>query len=471
MFLCAHSRFRRPLAPWLLLAAACGLAAAVRAQESDPAVDGTLPEDYLPELKPLIDRALKESPDLIASELRVEVAEADKMQNGLSNLLPHVGSYVQYGVDSQAVSADSGNSTNNQGFIYDANASQPIFQWGALKNTLADKQIEVAISEKNYAEGYRGFIGALRNQYLGLVGQKIALRNLRLSRKIAQDALTLANQQLQSGALPSGAIAGPHLADDQAQLNVELAEQAYAVGRRDLARELARKEIADESIALDVPAPRFAPATAQALLAEFLSGGGRATAAVQLGALNVSHWDLQYRIAKVNLLPKLSVRAEINQQNQSTVVNNTVQQTFITSQQYYVVANWNIFDGFATRGQKRVAFYEKQVAEHDLKNVTDATLESAQNAEKALEFAWRQLAITDSQAQIAEGEYRQTEEAVQRGSAPATTLDSARSTAYAYQTKLVRDRSTFLSDWSAFVSLVGRDPAMRNLPSRYVRQD
>lgn len=453
------------------LAAAGGWAGAARAQEMGPGVGGTMTEDYLPALRPLIDAALKESPDLIANELRVEAAEATKLKDGTSHLLPQLSSYIQYGEDSQAVSANAGNSNRNQGFTYYANATQPIFQWGALKNQLADQQIMVATSEKDYAESYRLFIGDLRRSYLDLVGKKISLRNLRLGLKMSGDALTLANEQLKSGALPAGAIVGPQLADAQAQLNVEQAELAYVVARHDFARRLARPDLPEDAVVADVPAPRFSPEAAQALLAEFLSGGGQVTAAVQRSVLNVSHWDLQYRIAKVNLLPKLSVQASVQQQNQSTVINNTVTQNFVTTQQYYMVANWNIFDGLFTRGWKRQTSFQKQIAQHDLQVTIDATLEGAQNAEKQLEFAWRQLRITDTRAQIAQGELDQTEDAVKRGATAPSTLDAARSRAYDAQANLAHDRGAFLSSWSDFVSLVGHDPAMRNLPSRYVRQD
>jgi outer membrane protein TolC len=462
---------RRRLVLSLVLAAGCGFPPQVRAQELDPGVSGTLPEDYLPALKPLIAAALGQSPDLMANELSVEISEAQKLRDGVSGLLPHLGTYVEYGVDSQAVSSNTGNSSRNEGFTYNANATQPIFQWGALKNQLAVQKVQVAISEKNYAEAYRGFVANLRKQYLGLVGQKLGLRNARFNLKLKQDGLALADQQLKSGTLPAGAIVGPQLELAQAQLNVEQAEQDYAAARRSIARELGRKEIGDELVAAEVPAPAFSLAAAQLLLAEFLREGASGSASVQAKALNVRNWDLQYRIAKVNLLPKLSVQAQLNQQSQSTVIGNQVQQTFLLTQQYYVVANWNIFDGLYTRGQKQVAFFQKQVAEHDLQATTDAILESAQDAEKSLEFAWRQLEITDRYAQIAQGQLDQMQDALKRGDASPSALDTQRSVVYLNEAKLAGARSGFLAAWADFVSLVGHDPAMRNLPSRYVRQN
>ena len=303
------------------------------------------------------------------------------------------------------------------------------------------------------------------------MGQKLGLRNARFNLKLKQDALALATQQLKSGTLPTGAIAGPQLELAQAQLNVEQAEQDYAAARRAIARELGRQEIADELVATEVPAPAFSLATAQLLLAEFLREGARGSASVQAKVLNVRNWDLQYRIAKVNLLPKLSVQAQLYQQSQSTIVGNQVQQTFLLTQQYYVVANWNIFDGLYTRGQKRVAFFQKQVAEHDLQATTDAILESAQDAEKSLEFSWRQLKITDRYAQIAQGQLAQMQDALQRGDASPSALDTQRNVVYFNAARLAGARSAFLANWADFVSLVGHDPAMRNLPSRYVRQN
>ena len=40
---------------------------------------------------------------------------------------------------------------------------------------------------------------------------------------------------------------------------------------------------------------------------------------------------------------------------------------------------------------------------------------------------------------------------------------------YATEYALALNRTNFLSQWTDFVSLVGHDPAMNNLPARYVR--
>jgi outer membrane protein TolC len=472
MLLRVPSPLRRQLIFGLFLAVGCCVAADARAQELDQGVGGTLPEDYLPELKPLIADALTRSPDLIVAELSVEIADAEKLANGVHPLLPSLGASVQYGLNQSAVTDNSGPSSRNLGFTYNANASQPLFQWGALKNQLAGQQIQVAIHEKNYAEAYRIFVGSLRRDYLSLVGQKIGLRNARVFLKLKQDALALATDQLKSGALSAGAIALPQLNAAQAQLGLEEAEQNYLSARRALARKLGRKDLPEEAIPTEVPLLRpFSPSVAQALAAEVLRDGARGIAAVQLQELNHRYWEFQYKFWDVNQLPKISAQAGVNEASQPTVSGNTVNQTFLTSEQFYVVANWNIFDGFFTRGQKRIAMNQKRIAEHQLQTTADTISETVQTAERNLEFAFRQLAITENMTQIVEGELVQTEDSVKRGAAGPSALDTARYTAYINESSLASARSAFLADWADFVSLVGHDPAMRNLPSRYVRQE
>jgi outer membrane protein TolC len=140
-----------------------------------------MPEDYLPALKPLLETALKQSPRMIANQLQIAVADAQRIANGVSPLLPGVGGSMQYGVQYSAVSNNPSANAKNKGLFYTAQISQNLFQWGALKNMLEVQKAAEVITEKNYAEGYRVFVTTLRRQYLSLVATKISLRNARFS--------------------------------------------------------------------------------------------------------------------------------------------------------------------------------------------------------------------------------------------------------------------------------------------------
>ena len=110
------------------------LAVPVAAQMLDSPAVGTMPEDYLPGLNPLLQSALEQSPRMIANQMQIAVADAQRLYNGVAPLLPNVNGNMQYGAQSSSVSGGGPTSTN-KGFQYNVQVNQNIFQWGALKTS------------------------------------------------------------------------------------------------------------------------------------------------------------------------------------------------------------------------------------------------------------------------------------------------------------------------------------------------
>src|SRR5688572_13334479 len=90
----------------------------LRAQSNT--VAGTLPEDYLPELKEILATALKRSPDVIAREFERLVQEAKLIQVKAAQL-PSVGGNFNYGI-TQTATAGAGDpnsqKSKDDGFFY-----------------------------------------------------------------------------------------------------------------------------------------------------------------------------------------------------------------------------------------------------------------------------------------------------------------------------------------------------------------
>ena len=439
------------------------------ATDVDPDVAKSMPEDYFPTLKTFIDQALLQSPQVIYQELNTEVAEAQKLYIGLAPLLPNLHGSAYGGETVQTTQGANSQVTRGTGVYYDIQGNQPLFQWGALKNGLLVQKIAVAIAERNYVTVYLQYAEQIRKQFLNLVAAKIAVRNARFNLDVRKQALDAAQQQLKAGVVTDAYVMGPQLDLEDAQLAFDTNTQSYNYGRRQLAREIGQKDIADELIPLEIPAPTFSLAAASDLTADVLRTGARYTPDAQLALLNIRNWQLQYQINKVNLLPKLSGQVDLNQSNTPQINNGAITQNITVNQTYYLQANWNIFDGFATRGRKQEALVRRRQAERDLKAKTEATEDAAQNSQRMVELAWKQLDLTTRRNGIAQAGLKQAEADLAAHVGSAQAVDALRAGAYNSEYVLALTRTGFLSQWSDFVSLVGHDPAMNNLPARYVR--
>src|SRR5580658_2602914 len=127
------------------------LAAAVVRAEAPP-IEGTMPEDYLPGLKPLLKEAVERSPSTLAANIAVAQAEAARYSNAAA-LWPSVSLSSQYG---ESIESESGLSPSKAtALAYSAGINQPIFQWGAYKNQAEIGNLGAKIAERNFAEAYR----------------------------------------------------------------------------------------------------------------------------------------------------------------------------------------------------------------------------------------------------------------------------------------------------------------------------
>src|SRR5581483_6564079 len=93
-----------------------------------------------------------------------------------SRLLPHLGGDLRYDENQTSVSSNTSERSRANGFFYNLGADQPVFHWGELRNGLAQKKVQVAIAEQNYAEAWRLFVNDVRRGYLALIIEKSQLR-------------------------------------------------------------------------------------------------------------------------------------------------------------------------------------------------------------------------------------------------------------------------------------------------------
>src|ERR1700733_5980762 len=84
-------------------------AATLRAEA--PSIQGTLPEDYLPGLKPLLQTAVERSPNTIQASISVAQSEAAKI-TAYSSLWPTLSANANYTSTTESVSASAAQTTS-----------------------------------------------------------------------------------------------------------------------------------------------------------------------------------------------------------------------------------------------------------------------------------------------------------------------------------------------------------------------
>jgi outer membrane protein TolC len=459
-------RFRRAIrrAPWFVfLAFACSGLAGQPAEYA-----GTLPEDYLPGLKPILEAAVKQAPQVLLREIQISRAEA-RVYDADHERWPNIGGNIRYDSNQTGVSGNSNTQSRDSGLFYSVSADQAVFHWGEIRNNGRIARIEVAIAQKDFAEAYRMLAVQIRQSYLGLVWRNARLQAMRYDLKLRNDDLSAAKQNVVNGTLSAAELGDRQLRLAQAELDLERMQLEFDGERRRLARLAGVADVPADQIPSEVPRPRYDPKTASELLAGLLRDGGKSAFEAQVAQLHIKEADLNYRIARVRLLPKFNAGLSHSRESSTTATPNEVLQTAITRDTFELRGNWTIFDGFATKAAKLSAQADKRQWERQLQMATESVMDEAQQLERTVDIDARAMNLADQRLGLAEAAVRLTEEQVKQGRASQQNVDEAVNNQRNAEWNAALYRTTFLSDWAAFISRVSDDPALNNLPSRYVR--
>lgn len=438
------------------------LAGAATLRSEAPPIDGTLPEDYLPGLRALLKTAVERSPSTISAS--ISVAEADAARIGSNSVLyPSLSLSAQDAVNTQS---SGGVSSTQRGLFYNASLVQPIFQFGALKDSAKIGQIGLKIAERQYADAYRALAVSIREQYMGLIYKKITMRNMQFSLKISQESLAAEQARYDSGASSEATLGTAKMSVEQHQLDADKAEEEFRYGKRIFTRLVGIDDLDDESIPIDLPHPDYSASMADAILAGFVGDGVESTFQSQVYQMSIQQQDLNYSIAKVRLLPKVTAGASTGYQN---YVTGPTAQSRSRYEAYNLAASWSIFDGFATRSAKLTALLNKRLDERNKKTYIDSTVDMITYMRHQLDFSSRSMSIAEVQYDLIEAGVKRLSQDKVLGYASQASIDTGTLDLYGYTSQRAYARSDYLGRWTEFISLAGVDPALDNISPRYVR--
>ncbi len=447
----------------LFLQVAGGFVQATRGEI--PSVVGKMPEDSLPTLKSILEIAAKQSPTVLSRSIQLEQAEAN-VYASTSQLLPNVGGSFSFA--STTVYPSAGDSNRSSGPYYNLGVSQPIYQWNALKNQAEISKIGVKISQKNYADGYRGLLGTLRSQFLGLIYQKLQVRTQRFNFELTKKYLALDEERLKAGSLSPVELIIPRMNGVEAQLAMARSDEAYDHSKRSFVRLAGIDSLPEDSIPLEVPTWTGSNELVLALAALLQRDGVDVTLQGQVNTLNLKQDDLSYKIAKVRLYPKLSASAGVSQSNSQIVTQTYASQSASRSYNYGIAASWTIFDGFAARGAKLTALASKRSHELDRAQLTAALTEDVRNLGRVIDFSAQYLKLAEERHSGAAQAVDRVKDELSRGTVSPSAVDTAIAQLYSQDGAVAAARLDLLSHWSDLVSLLNVDPMLEKLPPAYV---
>ena len=427
-----------------------------------------LPEDLMPVLRPMLVTALGQSPQMITSNINIATAEAVLIQYR-AGMLPGVSGSASYSANKATVAQQTSVSSSSSGLFYSLSFSQPLFYWGALKARTDSGKIGIYIAEHYYADAYRLLVVSLRTQFLALVTKKITLRNDEYALKQAEEALATVEARFKTGRASTEDLSAPRLAVDEARLTRDQALEDLENSKRLFLLMVGKADLDLEVIPEAVPRPVYAPEVVARLLQEFVQSDAEQTYSTLVYRDYIKLANIDYRIARVNLLPKFSFSASISQANVTSASLNYVSQVGVSSTGWNLVGSWSIFDGFSTRGQKLSALLRKHSYERTLRTNSDQAIAQVRDLEKQLGFAWRGLEISQSRCDLSATTFKRLEENLKLGQVSQSMVNSAQYNLYASEFTLAYARSGYLNYWSQFVSTLCVDPILNVMPASYLK--
>lgn len=441
--------------------------AGARGQGSD--IAGTLPEDHLPGLRAILATALERSPQLIEPEARRAEREARVLVEDAARL-PGLSGRLNYASNDTSISSANSSQSRATGFFYNANVSQALFHWGALKNQSEIARVRVAIEQRRFDVAYRGLAGVLRKAYLALIVEKARLRHTRESLALLRAELVVLAERKDTGAISAASLDAEQLRARGVAIETERAEAEFAANRQRFARLAGLGEFPEPAVPDSIPAPKVSPDLGAALTAALLRDGAKSTLEYEIHNLAVREALLRHSIEKVRLLPKFSAEAGLSLENSTDVNGNFVNQQGIQRRTVSLNAQWNIFDGFATSGLKREALTARRAAERTLAARTEEIMQEAQILARLLKIDAADAELRDLHHGLAiQGRKRVAEEAA-LGNLAKGDVDRAQLNIVQAEAVMLGARAVLLTRWSELVALAGDDPLLKTSSARHARE-
>ena len=433
-------------------------------------VQGSLPEDHLPGLRPILQRALQQSPQLIAAEFDRILAEL-RVTSADAARLPSFGGNLNLATNQTAISSNTSSQTRDSGFFYNIGVTQPLFHWRALQNQSASARLNRLVADKSYDRAARDVALLVRKAYLALVVENARLRAARDGLAVLREDLAVTAEKRERGLVAAAALEGDRLREREVRLEVARLESEFEANRKRFARLVGLPgALAETDVPDNIPAPRFSAEVAGVLAATVLRDNARSTLEFEIAELRIRDAQLRINSEKVRLYPKFFASAGLSLENSTNVNGNTVSQQGIQRRNVSVYAQWSIFDGFATRAAIREAQASKRVQERLQQAEIDGLLQNIQILERMLRDDAEQVELTGIRHGLAIESRKAAVREAGLGNVPKSELARAGTAILQAEARSLEARAQFLGRWGEFVSLTAGEPLLTKTPPSHASE-
>jgi outer membrane protein TolC len=439
--------------------------------QSSPATTPSLPEDYFPGLKTILESAVQQSPRMMSHNANVAIAEQNRIA-ARSGMLPSAGFSTSYypwdrqeRADRQSPDNPSG-ASNTQRFSYYLTVTQPVFHWGALKNTTRIGELQLKIAQGLNSEGYRLLVEEIRTQYLGVIIKKSALHRAQASQKMADDNLGLARSKLEKHVIADADMFNPTIAAEQARLATDRAASDYEDSRIYLGKLYGSGPLPDEQVPAEIPAIVPAASSLTGLYPELSGSTEFTTYSLENAKRGIEVEALNYKVASTRLLPMFNVVVGTSQDQQSYSVNPGARYQV---RDYYAggTISWALFDGFSTHAAKAASLIRRRELERAYADQTADMQASIRKQLRDLEYSSRNLAIVEKLLGSSNQYVDIKKDDVGRGLASDTDVQAAQLGAQDSRLIAYGARAEYLMKVAELLSTIQKDPALANLPIQH----
>lgn len=419
-----------------------------------------LPEKTFPQLEAILRSAVQQSPQMLNRALELEIAENNRIV-ARSNLLPTLGGWANY-LEAKDTRADQSGRLDVTKIGYNFTLTQPVFHWGERRNLAKIGEIQSAIAKGQYREAYRAFAQNLRTDYLRLIVQKVGVERSGVNLEYARSQLAQAEDRLAKKVISELEIAGIRYSVEQATIAHEQNQFNFEMAKASFARLSGTPTLADTAIPDAIPVVAGDNAAFNRLLAGFLGAPELPAPDAITARKQLEVQRLNLANVKTRLAPKINFVAGVSQDEQSYTIN-VAEKFRVNSIFVGVSGNWTIFDGFSAQMAKRTEIARERIMQSDYKQLTERLTQQAQTQVKLLDFAGRQMKLSDRTLATAELVLKGKQEDFGRGVASETEVGLARIGLLDARVNAYLVRTDFYIKTADFLATISEDPVVHNL--------
>jgi len=434
---------------------------AVYAQAQAPAASNAravpLAEVVFPELAPLLQKAMEQSPRSIGSNLEVLIAR-ENIRVARARSLPQAGGNLTYSyardqrIDrSEPLMADK--------LAYNFSLTQPIYHWGALKAGTKLSEIAARATENNVAEVRRLLLLEIRAAYLRLVVLKASAAKAAYAHRLALEEEKQVKAQIEAGETPPASILNAETKVKQARLDLDRAEEDCRYARESIERLAGIDSLPDESVPSLIPHIDY-PVELVRSMAELHRSdpeqGNFRLAAVQL---RLEQEKLNYQIIDKTLRPKVNFVTGAYQ-DELSYTGSPADRARTQSLYGGINITWNVFDGYSTPAQRRASRLRQRQLEEERDDRRREISQSVQSLVRQVDFSARSTALSEVTLDQYNLFVRKKAEDIEFGSSAPSEIDGITIARDGVLIQAMIQRADLMGRLAELLSAIGRDPAL-----------